>query len=342
MSKKSILMTISQYHAIGGHSVVMNNLAKGLTRIGHNVTIGAFAFLHSPPEGIESLKLNRIGNMAKNSSGNKFDIIHNHQTKLNYYSLFTKTPFLFHYHGTMGSIQKINLELSLLLCKDHISKIISVADSALANISSAARSRISNETIYNGVDSDFFKRDNNSSKYRRGDPQLIFVGSLTMYKNVKKLILSMQKVLDVFPQAHLNIIGTGMEYENLASEITSKNLGKHITLVGKIDDLAELRLYYLSSDIYVSASAIEACPLPPLEAMACSIPVLLSDIHAHKELVDKSNGGMLFSEQDFVPILKQTYDKKEQYGMSARKFAENNDWKSVSSRIASVYDEILD
>ncbi len=236
MSKETILMTISKYQAQGGHNIVINNLCRGLNQKGFRVIIGAFSVEGTPPEGIEFIKLKKTGNWGNEFDNIKIDLIHNHQTTLNYYSLKTKTPFIFHYHGVMGKIQEINLKMSLSLCQNKIQKIISVAQCALNDIPKRFREKIPTEVIYNGVDTDFFNIDS-VRLYTKGDPQLLFVGSLTSYKNVEFIINSMQIIKEKFPNVHLQIVGDGDEFHNLEEIIKTRKLENHITLLGKISSI---------------------------------------------------------------------------------------------------------
>lgn len=339
---ESILMTTSKYQKTGGHNVVITNLSNEIQKLGYNVTIGAFSFKEKPPDGIEQLKI-KCGLLHKKNWSKNFDLIHNHETKLNYYSLMIKNPFVFHYHGTMGKIQKINLEVSLKLSYKHIHGIIAVSDSALKDILENVGEKIFSEVIYNGVDSQFFNV-NEFQDFRKGEQQLIFVGNLVNYKNIAFLIDSIKELKKEFPKIHLQIIGDGIENENLTKKIKNFNLVNNIELVGKINSREEIRSRYLSSDVYVSASIFEACPLPPLEAMACGIPVLLSNIPAHKELIDKSNGGMNFSltqKDDIIKKISILFQKKKDFGVESKIFAQKNDWKIVAKKISSIYSKIL-
>ena len=233
--------------------------------------------------------------------------------------------------------------MSLSLCQNKIQKIISVAQCVLNDIPKRLREKIPTEVIYNGVDTDFFNIDS-VRPYKKGDPQLLFVGNLTSYKNVEFIVNSMQIIKEKFPNVHLQIIGDGNEFHNLEEIIKTKKFENHVTLLGKISSFDEIKKRYISSDLYVSASTLEACPLPPLEAMACGKPVLLTDIPAHQELIEKSNGGLVFSlnkENDIQKKMVDIFEKREYFCESSRKFCENNNWSQVCNRISKIYEEIL-
>lgn len=339
---ESILMTTSEYQHTGGHNVVINNLSKEISKLGYTVAIGAFSFKDKPSEDIQYLEIQK-NPIGKKKWQNKFDLIHNHETKLNYYSLRTKTPFIFHYHGIMGNVQKINLDTSLSLCQKYISNIISVSDSALNDISKNMRKKISNQVIYNGVDNNFFNTKE-FQDFRKSEQQLIFVGNLVNYKNIGFLINTVKELKIDFPKIHLQIIGDGKDREILSNQIKSLDLEKNIELVGKINSREEIRSRYLSSDVYVSASMIEACPLPPLEAMACGLPVFLSKIPAHKELIEKSGAGLNFSldnKDELINKIPEIFQKMKDFKIHSKSFAKNNDWKIVAKKVVSTYNKLL-
>jgi L-malate glycosyltransferase len=338
MAKESILMTLKQFPETSGHSSVVKNLYKNLSLIGYDVTIGAYNKSENFPDEINFVKIKKNSNLS-NIEGKKFDIIHNHQTSLNYHSLWTKSPFIFHYHGTSNKIQKLNLDLSLKLCKKNISYLISVSKSALNKIDSLGD--IPSEVIYNGVDTKFFKPQNETI-FKKGDPQLLFVGNLYPYKNIEKLIEIIPRIKDVFPNIHLQIAGNGKHIHFLKKLVKEQKIEKNIEFLGNVQH-EELKKIYNSTDIYISSSKMEANPLPPIEAMSCGKPILLSDISPHREIIENSNGGLIFSlkNNDILEKLKRVYYNKQEFGQNGRKFAEKQDWIEVSKKIATVYERIL-
>lgn len=333
-------MILKKYTGFGGHDVTINNLSLGLEKLGYNVVIGSFSFVSDPPDTLKKIKLKKLSKFSSDFKGNRFDLVHNHQTLLNYYSLLSNLPFLFHYHGTTTELQEMNLHVSLSLCKNHIKKIISVSNTALKKMGDIHG--IPSEVIYNGVDTDFYNTTIKPTQ-KKGDPQLLFVGKLYSHKNVMKILAQMKDILKQFPSAHLQIVGNGEEYNKLKKEIDKKGLEKHVELVGKLNK-NKLKDYYASCDLYVSLSKLEAFPIPPLEAMSCGKPVVLSDIDPHKEIVSSSKAGLTFSlnhSSDLVKKIQKVYEKRKFFGNAGRRFAEQNDWKIVCKKVANVYEEIM-
>jgi glycosyltransferase involved in cell wall biosynthesis len=334
-------MVVSTYLPLVGHGSVINNLCKRLSKIGFRVAIGAFSFEQDPPDNIEKVNLNRFKKLTSDDQGVGFDIIHNHHTKMNYYSLLTSKPFIFHYHGTSSRIQEINLIISMHLCKNRISRIISCSSSSLNQFRSLV-SNVSSEVIYNGIDSIYY-HPNLPRPDTKGDPQLLFVGNLHKYKNIGGIIAAMSIITELYPDAHLQIVGDGPEYKNLHYEIKKRKLSGCIELVGKLHG-EKLRSAYSSCDIYISSSKLEAYPLPPVEAMACGKPVLLSDIPVHKELLEASKAGLAFSLYDYSDIghkLKEVYDNRKIFSAAARQFSEKHDLAAMCDRVARIYEDLM-
>src|SRR5438445_1570576 len=130
MSKGKVLMVISNYRGYQGHEIVINNLCNGLNKIGYSTAIGAFSFSQNPPWDIEKVKLNRFRNLPSNSNRDGYDIFHIHQGIMNYYSLLMRKPIVFHFHGTNARIQEINLKVCMMLCRNRISKVVSISQAA--------------------------------------------------------------------------------------------------------------------------------------------------------------------------------------------------------------------
>jgi len=341
LTKKSILMVVAKYPATRGHTTVINNLCKGLSDLGYKVAIGAFSFDEDPPFNIKKVVLNKFKLLQKGVASLDFDIIHTHQPRVHYYLLSKKPtkPIIFHYHGAANKIQEINFKISMKLYKKKISKIISVSKTGVEQIEKMI-GPTSVEVIYNGADTDFFK-PNLSDSFRKGEPQLLFVSTLHKYKNAGVLIESMPEILKKFSNAHLQIVGTGKDVPRLKKLISNNKLENKVELAGKITD-DELRLRYSSCDIYVSASTFEVCPVPTLEAMSSGKPLVLYDIKPHREIIESSSAGTVFSSLDKKEICEQiiyVFNKKKQYSLAARNFAKKHDWKNICKQVIKIYDE---
>lgn len=344
MNPKSVLMVVARYPATHGHTTVINNLCSGLNKLGIKTDIGAFAFDHDPPSKIGKVLLNKRKLFFSGINDLDYDIIHIHQPRVNYYLLATKPtkPVVLHIHGASTRIQEINFKLSMWLHRKKISKIIAVSNAAASQIRRLA-GELNSEVVYNGVDTSFFKPDL-SRPHKKGDPQLLFVSALRKYKNTQAIIKAMPLLLKKYPSAYLQIVGDGEEFQNLSKLVEEKRLQDKVELTGNISDQEELRLRYSSCDLYISASTMEACPVPPFEAMACGKPVALYGIEAHREIVDLSKAGVIFNseyEEEICNKIMEAYENRIELGKMARKFAERHDWSVTCNKMVKIYEKIM-
>lgn len=335
-------MIVKKYPADFGHTTVINNLCSELEKMGYTTGIGAFTFDSPPPPNIKQVKLKKLKSLFNGINNLGYDIVYLHQSFPNYFLLTKKPnkPVILYYHGASNTIQKINFKIMMMLYKNRISQIISVSEAGVNQMKKMVGD-ISAEVIYNGVDTEFYNPEL-PIIYKKGEPQLLFVGGLRPYKKVSLLISLMPKLLEKYPKSHLQIVGIGEEMANLVKLIKDLKLEKNVELTGKITN-DELKLRYSSCDVYVSASTFEVCPVPTLEAMASGKPLVLYDIEPHREIIEISNAGKIFSfkeNSDFVTIVDDVYKNRDLFKISGLKFAKNHDWKLICQQVINNFEKL--
>ena len=341
MKSKNILMIENTFHGVGGHDIVITNLCVELQKLGYNTAIGAFNFIENPPSSIHPIKLNKSSFTKNSIDGFDFDIIHSHESFMNYYCLFNKKPLVYHFHGPNGILQALNFRLSMFLCQNRISKMITVSKSSMDYLKGKT-GKIPIEIIYNGVETDLF-HTKLPRPHLKGNPQLLFVGNLLSSKNVITLVSSMPSILKLYPNAHLQIVGNGSEYQNLKDKIKNLKLEKNIELVGQLSR-EDIKFRFSSCDIFISASIAEQHSITAFEAMACGKPVLLSNIPPFEEVISDSGTGLTFLPFDVFDItnkVKELFENYEKFKINTRKWAETYSWSSSAKQVAKIYDELI-
>ncbi len=161
-------------------------------------------------------------------------------------------------------------------------------------------------TIRNGVETNLFCKPEKDEKHYLRDKygfspeQKIWItsGNLTERKNPLMIIEAFKNCFNNNDNI-LIFIGNG-NLEQKCKNAVEDN--KNIFFFGRVKNVVE---YYKISDYYISASKAEGLPNAVLEAMACGLPILLSDIEPHKEIVTlNQNMGLLFS-TDSINDLKE-------------------------------------
>ena len=168
-----------------------------------------------------------------------------------------------------------------------------------------------------------------------------FVGRLDKGKNVGEL-------LEIFEQSNLpkdwilQIIGDGVERNNLEKYVKDKGLEKNVCFLGSknIDEISEL---LGKSKIFVSTSLKEGLPTVLVEAMFCSNALVAYDCNYGPSDIINENNGFLISLGD-----KQMFREKLEYlvmnediynSMNKSSYEESQKWKK--GKILEKWAEIL-
>ncbi len=147
---------------------------------------------------------------------------------------------------------------------------------------------------------------------------LCSVGELNKNKNHQLIIRAIAQLDD--ESIHYCIAGEGEERENLVKLAESLNLSDRVHLLGYRRDINKL---YRASDICCFPSMREGLPVALMEAMACALPVICSDIRGNCDLLSDSEGGYLLSPTDHFKWAEKIRDLSEN-SETARKFGQHN------------------
>ena len=188
-----------------------------------------------------------------------------------------------------------------------------------------ARRGIRCSTIQNGIETnDSFVVPHITKITRRVQLRLpqdkllfICVAPLIHRKNIVNLIRTFGEARDAQTR-HLILLGDGpllTRARRLAAEF------KNITVIGRVENVDE---YLQASDCLLSASRSEGLPNSVIEALAWGLPVILSDIPAHREIhrIEK-NAGSLFALQNHQALaqLIEDFERSDITAYAARSIA---------------------
>jgi glycosyltransferase involved in cell wall biosynthesis len=123
-------------------------------------------------------------------------------------------------------------------------------------------------------------------KYHLPEQYVLFVGTIEPRKNLPTLIRAYKGLIDNYKsEADLVIVGKqGWLYDDVYLLVEQLGLQKRVHLLGRVPGVDLLYLYN-ASRMLVLPSYYEGFGLPPLEAMACGVPVVVSDTSVMPEVV---------------------------------------------------------
>jgi glycosyltransferase involved in cell wall biosynthesis len=113
--------------------------------------------------------------------------------------------------------------------------------------------------------------------------RVVSVGRLEPVKDPLAMVAAFAAGSDA--GCRLQLIGAGALEEHVRRDVEAKGLGDRVDATGLVprDDVFRA---YARSDLFVSVSHGEGLPIAVMEAMAAGLPVVLSDIPPHREVVD--------------------------------------------------------
>ncbi|HIF01100.1 MAG TPA: glycosyltransferase [Fuerstia sp.] len=122
-----------------------------------------------------------------------------------------------------------------------------------------------------------------------------FVGRLAPQKCLGDLVWAIQLLYQVIDNVYLVLVGEGPERDQLAELAQSFGCRDRIIFLGHRTDAAALTEQF---DVFCLPSSFEGMSNSLMEAMAASVPVVVSDIPSNRELVEHERTGLLFNHGD--------------------------------------------
>lgn len=143
---------------------------------------------------------------------------------------------------------------------------------------------VDHETFYRrAVPAEFLERH----RLERARPYILYVGSEDPRKNLRRLLDAVGKVAQCFPDVQLLKVGAarfGAERQRLLAYVRERGLQPHVRFYDRVSD-QELALFYNLATVFAFPSLYEGFGLPALEAMACGLPVVASNVSSVPEVV---------------------------------------------------------
>lgn len=154
-----------------------------------------------------------------------------------------------------------------------------------------------------GVNSDKFHPmpENEKLKQELGigqsAPVVISTRGLSPVYDVATLIKAVPLVLDEIPGAKFVIIGDGEQKGYLQNLTQSLGILESVKFIGWVSH-NDIPRYLASSDVYVSTSLSDGTSNSLLEAMACELAPVVTDIAANQQLIKNGENGFLVPVKD--------------------------------------------
>lgn len=200
------------------------------------------------------------------------------------------------------------------------------------------------DTVYNFIDERVYNRSESSHlKDEYGilpeDKIIIHVSNFRPVKRVQDVVRTFEKITKRIP-AKLLLVGDGPEMTVVCKLVKKLNIQDKVLFLGKQDSVEEL---YSISDLMLLLSEKESFGLVALEAMACGVPCIGTNVGGIPEVIDHGQTGYICELGDIEDMAEKAIDllqhpqKHQQFSESSVKLVRE---KFQATTIVKQYEDL--
>lgn len=299
--------------APGGQELHVYELARGLARMGHEVTVVTSDLLGPAERGNSSYRLIelpsvRVGSdalplgLARGLRDASPDVVHIHSPLMTISTLASLAapgvPLVATYHGdyhkfTLSGnlLKRLRNSFQLPVALGRARTVIALTESDRRLLVSYGIDEGRVRVIHPGVDTGGLN-GGDPSHDGRGE-KVLYVGRIVYQKGISELIRSFRAVCEEREGVELVMAGDGDALDDMRELVRDQGLDARVSFRGWVrhDDLVRL---YQEAAMVVLPSFSEGLPYALLEAMAAGRAVVASDVSGIRELVSHGENGLLF------------------------------------------------
>ncbi|HHT9126245.1 MAG TPA: glycosyltransferase family 4 protein [Candidatus Brocadiia bacterium] len=349
---------------IGGPRTYAYNLIKALSKIDREneyVILTDNTELLLPIEGIQNKNLikSSIYNLQFPIFG-LYDVGLYHNTK-NALPLFSHTksvvtihdmaPFLFPESFTI--MQRAHLKFHFRHAVKKAKKVITVSQQSrtdIINILGVNETKV--VSILNGVSDDFHRINDTRRleafrvKHGLAKDIILCVSTLQPRKNIDVAIRAFSQLKRQKDIPHqLVIVGRkGWLWKDIMRLVLELNLQKDVIFIGAVED-EQLPLVYNLAEVFLNPSSYEGFGLTCLEAMACGVPVIATNVSSFPEVV--GDAGILVTPKSVEELAQAIFDVLSNSSLRDELIKKGIErvkmfsWTQTAEKTIGVYKEVI-
>lgn len=180
--------------------------------------------------------------------------------------------------------------------------------------------------------------------YGKDEKLLIYVAEMNANKNQSMLIKALKILSEKHSDIRLLIAGADNyngEYPRLAEKL---GIADKVDFLGHREDIDDL---IHASDIAVGSSIREGLPVNVMEALACGLPVVLSDNRGHRVLAVNGKNGYVVPVNDYdkmaerIEELAYNEEKYSEFSNNAEMLVKPYSKESVKIELRNIYNDYI-
>lgn len=258
-----------------------------------------------------------------------------------------QVPVTITLRGTEVPLAKmLGRKVRMLKALSNATRTFSVADSLKQHVGALGANTNKIRVVGNGVDiNKFYPLDKQTQREALNIPDnakvLISVGALVERKGFHRVIEVLPELVKQYPELIYLIVGgdspEGNIKEQLIQQVKALKVENHVRFLGALPS-TELNKPLSSADVFVLSTANEGWANVFLEAMACGLPVVTTDVGGNKEVVNNDELGVIIPFGDKSMLVNALFQslKQKWHKNSIIQYAQDNAW---DTRIKILVDE---
>lgn len=173
---------------------------------------------------------------------------------------------------------------------------------------------------------------------------ILFLGGSSRHKGLDILLYALPAVFEKHPDARVVVLGE-MKREEVSLRALAKKLGvyEHIVWRGLVS-LDEMPKFYREAYAAVFPSRVESFLLGALEAMACGVPIVVTQVGVMPEIIEDGVNGCIINSEDApglaekIIFLLDDPERARRIGLAGRKTIEEKglSWDSVAEQFEKI------
>jgi glycosyltransferase involved in cell wall biosynthesis len=182
----------------------------------------------------------------------------------------------------------------------------------------------------------------NRLEIKRGELAVILVGNDWRNKGVPVLLEALEQLREL----PIGLIVVSREDPSACwNLVKTKRLDDRVRLVGPRNDI---EFYYAAADVYAGPSLQDSYAMPPAEAMACGLPVIVSAAAGVSEIITDGADGLILNDPKdataLAAMIRRLYEDegfRARLGESAAVTAQKYTWERNGQQLAAIFEDVL-
>jgi L-malate glycosyltransferase len=373
---KKLKIGITCYPTLGGSGVIATELGKKLAKKGHdihfitssvpfrldmllpNVFFHEVEMSHYPVFQYPPYDLVLANKMAEVIDEEQLDILHVHYAVPHAIcAILAKAiakrdvKIVTTLHGTDITVLGIDngLRKMIIHAIEESDVVTAVSQSLVQQTREMLDVASPIEVVYNFVDEEVYRpadvRDiREQFGIKEDEKVLVHISNFRKVKRVQDVVQVFSYVQEKLP-AKLMLIGDGPEYSDILRDVQQRGLEDNVLFLGKQNNVAAL---LNMADIMLLPSEKESFGLVLLEAMACGVPCIGTDVGGIPEVIQHGKNGFISQlgdvEQMGAFALDLLTDEKlwQRFSDASIRYAvENFHSDQIVAQYEAIYEEVL-